>query len=305
MVWRESREGDRGRTLRVGDDGYPGRLRLLSTRPDPVYLLGPWEHPGPHVAVVGARDATDDGRDVARMLSRGLAERGAAVLSGLARGIDAAAHEGALEAGGVSGAVLGTSLDQTYPPEHEALQSKVSRSLGLMTEMPSGSSATRVTFAKRNRILAALADVVVVVQGGQDSGSLITAKAAIRLKKPVAAVPWDCREPLAAIPHMLIRKGMATLVTSADDVLRLIGRKESVSPAQSRVPRASKIDVSKLTPHEAALYLALREHPRSLDDLALAASLTAPELGIALVTLELAGLASRMPGGLARKLRAR
>jgi DNA processing protein len=302
--WRESREGNRGRTLRVGDERYPERLRHLSSRPDPVYLLGPWDHPGPHVAVVGARDATDDGRDVARMLSRGLAERGAAVVSGLARGVDAAAHEGALEAGGVSGAILGTSLDKIYPSEHGELQRKLSRSLGLMTEIPSGSSATRVTFAKRNRILAALADVVVVVQGGQDSGSFITAKAAIRLEKPVAAVPWDCREPLAAIPHMLIQKGMATLVTSADDVLKLLKPGEQ-TPRTARRERSSSIDVSQLAPHEAALYLALREHPRSLDDLALAASLTAPELGVALVTLELAGLASRMPGGLARKLRAR
>jgi DNA processing protein len=285
-----------------------------------VYLVGSWNHPGPHVAIVGARNATEDGIDVARDLARSLAERGVAVVSGLARGIDAAAHEGALDSGGVSGAVLGTSLDETYPREHAELQKRVAHSLGLMSEIAPGTPATRGTFATRNRLLAAIADVVVVVQGRAGSGALITAKAAAKLGRPVGAVPWDSRDPLGEAPHALIRSGAATLVRNADDVLELItdivgdaqgaprgGSRRSaaapLSPTAAGRLRAAPDLCEGLTPSEVALYRALRERPRSLDHLAAAAQLTAPQLAVALLQLELSGLARRAPGGLARKTR--
>jgi len=216
------RVGRCGSGLGVRNKGYPGRLLDLERPPDRVYLVGPWDHPGPHVAIVGARNATEDGIDVARDLAGSLAERGVAVVSGLARGIDAAAHEGALGSGGASGAVLGTSLDETYPREHAELQERVARSLGLMSEIAPGTPATRGTFATRNRLLAAIADVVVVVQGGARSGSLITAAEAKRLGRLVGAIPWDCREPLGEAPHALIRSGAGMLVRSADDVMELL-----------------------------------------------------------------------------------
>ena len=323
--WKEYRANLDVRALGASHAEYPQRLRHLKPPPDPVFLLGPWNHPGPHVAVVGARNPTPDGIDVARDLARALAERGIAVVSGLARGIYAAAHEGALDAGGLSGAVLGTALDETYPREHEALQSALSRSLGLMSEIRSGDPPTRGTFATRNRILAAIADVVVVVQGRERSGALITAKEAVRLGRPVGAMPWDSREPLGEAPHALIRSGTAKLVRDAKDVLELLaaggvpvggdsartsrsgGRERSGSgatgPAARSVARVVPIRIELLPPHEAALYRALRERARPLDDLALAASLSASELSVALLALELAGLACRVPGGLARKTR--
>jgi len=268
-----------------------------------VYLLGPWDHPGPTVAIVGARRATDDGLDVARELARTLAVQGVAIVSGLARGIDAAAHEGALEAGGRSGAVLGTSLDEIYPREHASLQSTLSHSLGLMSEIPPGDPATPGTFASRNRILAAIADAVVVVQGRARSGSLITAKAASRLGRPVGAIPWDSREPLGEAPHELISSGAARLVRHAGDVLKLLGIDAPRPAVASGRSLAAALPVKDLAPPEAALYRALRNRPRSLDDLARAAKLTAAELGVALVSLELSGLAHRAPGGLARRSR--
>jgi DNA processing protein len=255
------------------------------------------------VAIVGARNATDDGQDVARELGRTLAERGIAVVSGLARGIDAAAHQGALEAGGQSGAVLGTSLDEIYPRQHASLQLSLARSLGLMSEIPPGGCSIPATFASRNRILAAIADAVVVVQGCAGSGSLITAKEALRLGRPVGAVPWDPRESLGRAPHELIRAGKATLVRNADDVLDLLRPGAETRGTAADGPRVDAIDMDRLPPHEAALYRALRDHPRSLDDLALAASLTAAEFGAALLALELSGLARRAPGGLARRTR--
>ena len=295
-----------GRSLHAGDPEYPARLRDLSSPPDPVFLAGPWRHDGPIVAIVGTRDPTEDGIDVTRDLARVLVERGAAIVSGLARGIDAAAHEAALEAGGVSGAVLGTPLERTYPRRHAALQSKLAVSLGLMSEIPPEGHASPNTFAARNRMLAAMADAVVVVQGRHGSGALITAAAALQLGRPVGAVPWDSREPLAEAPHGLIHRGDATLIRGAEDVMCLIRREETPSPDEglttSRVP---SFDSTTLPLHEAALYRALRDRPRSLDLLAETASLTVPELSIALLALELKGLASREPGGLARRARPR
>jgi DNA processing protein len=294
----------RGRELRPLDEGYPPRLRDLKPAPR-IFVVGAWNHPGPWVAVVGARDATEDGIDVARDLAASLAAHGIAVVSGLARGIDTAAHQGALDAPGVSGAVLGTSVDRAYPRENAALQERLSRSLGLMSEIAADRSATRATFATRNRLLAAIADVVVVVQGRAGSGSLITAKEATRLGRPVAAVPWDSREPLGQAPHELIRDGVATLVRGVDDVLDLIpGFKEGAQTApRAADPRAAPVLLAGLAPAEAALYRALRERPLPLDHLAEVASLTASELAVALLTLELSDLARRTPGGLVRKTR--
>ncbi len=311
------------RTLRPSEKDYPRGLGDLKAPPDPVYLVGPWNHPGPCVAIVGARDATEDGIDVARALARVLSERGIAVVSGLARGIDAAAHQGALLAGGPSGAVLGTSVDEAYPREHASLQLDLARSLGLMSEIRPGASPSPGTFASRNRLLAAIADAVIVVQGRFGSGSLITAEEALRLGRPVGALPWDSREPLGEAPHAMIRAGKATLTRNAEDVMDLLSaRDDSRSRDDTRAlsggeptPRAAapakqagRVRVAedvagRLPPHEAALYGALRDHPRSLDDLAAAARLSASELGVALLALELGGFARRAPGGLARRTR--
>jgi len=266
-----------------------------------VYLEGRWDHPGPCVAIVGTRKASDDGCDVAYELARGLAARGVAIVSGLARGIDAAAHRGALDHGGVSGAVLGTPLDTVYPPEHGSLHQALRNSLGLMSELRPGDPTTRNTFAARNRMLAALAHAVVVVQGRRESGALITAKEAGKLGRPVGAVPWDSRDALGEAPHDLIRSGRATLVCAADDVLELLGadRKE---PAERR-PVAPPVDRASLSPHERRLYEALRDRPQSLDRLTILTELGASHLGVALVSLELRGLAVRMPGGSAKRAR--
>jgi len=314
--WRGSTERQHGRELRPLDEGYPPRLRDLKPAPRSIFVVGAWNHPGPWVAVVGARNATEDGIDVARDLAASLAVRGVAVVSGLARGIDTAAHQGALDAPGVSGAVLGTGVDRAYPRENAALQARLARSLGLMSEIPSGGTATRGTFATRNRLLAAMVDVVVVVQGRAGSGSLITAQEAARLGRPVAAIPWDSREPLGEAPHALIRDGVATLVRDADDVLDLIpgfregarsagpaAARDGLAPPRAADPRAVPDVLAGLAPAEAALYRALRERPLPLDRLAEVASLTASELAVALLTLELCDLARRTPGGLVRRTR--
>ena len=267
-----------------------------------MFLDGRWDHQGLIVAIVGTRNASDDGWDVAYQLARDLAERGAAILSGLARGIDAAAHRGALDVGGVSGAVLGTPLDTVYPPEHASLQQRLRDSLGLMSELKSGDSTRRNTFAARNRMLAAMAHAVIVVQGRAGSGALITADEAWKLKRPVGAIPWDSRDPVGEAPHGLIRSGRAMLVRDADDVLGLVhpGTKNEARPARSR---RTPIDPASLSSHERILYEALRDIPLPLDQLTARAGLGAADLGTALVALELQGLAVRVPGGSAKRAR--
>ena len=292
-------------------EGYPERLLALRHPPDVVYLGGSWSGAGPSVAIVGARAASGDGIDVARRLAADLAAAGVGVLSGLARGIDTAAHEGAIDAGGRSGAVLGTGLDRAHPRENARLQARLRDSIGLLTEIPPGSAPRPSTFATRNRLLAALADAVVVVQGGGRSGALITAREAAALGRPVGAVPWDCRDPLSAAPHELIRGGQAVLVRHAGDVLELIGAGAGAGPGAptrgSAAAGAAASDVrpgsallASLAPEEARLLEALRRHPQPLDAAAARADLSAAAAAAALVTLELRGLAQSLPGGLAR-----
>jgi len=267
-----------------------------------VFLDGRWDHKGPIVTIVGTRNASDDGWDVAYRLARDLAERGVAIVSGLARGIDAAAHRGALDVGGVSGAVLGTPLDTVYPPEHASLHERLRDSLGLMSELEPGDPPMRNTFAARNRMLAAMAHAVIVVQGRAGSGALITADAAWKLKRPVGAIPWDSRDPLGEAPHGLIRSGRAMLVRDADDVMNLVhpGTQKEVRPTRSR---RTSIDPASLSSHERTLYEALRDIPLPMDSLTARAGLSAADLGVALVALELQGLAVRVPGGSAKRVR--
>lgn len=291
-----------GRAVALEDPAYPSGLRTLPGAPPVVFLQGVWDHEGPAIAVVGARDASDDGCDVARSLAGALAEQGVAVLSGLARGIDAAAHRGALEAGGRSGAVLGTGLDRCYPAAHRELSRALARSLGLMSEILPGSSATRSTFASRNRLLAAISDAVVVVQGREQSGALLTAEAARRLGRPVGAIPWDSRDPLGAAPHALIRTGDATLVRDASDVLELLGKRSTPQPTRSSDPAPVPMPAAAIGERETRLWRALRSRPQPLEAAARAADLSIADAGAALVLLEILGRARREPGGAVRRV---
>jgi DNA processing protein len=307
------------RVFTPGSEGYPARLARLASPPRSLYLAGSWEHDGPIIAVVGGRDANGDGLDFADWLAAELAGRDAAIVSGLARGIDAAAHRGALRAGGKSGAVLGTALDSCYPRGHESLQDQLRGSLGLMSELPPGTTTSPSRFAARNRIVAALADVVVVVQGRKDSGALHTAREAARLGIRVGAVPWDPREPLSEAPNELIRSGAAALIRDAEDVLALTGPVSrpalaatafaatalaSPTLAATARPRAAKIARGKppLADVESRALAALRSsRAQSLDQVAERAGLSAAAAGAALLSLELAGLARREPGGFFRR----
>lgn len=206
-----------------GDAAYPARLRALEHPPAPVHVAGalpPADRPA--VAIVGTREPTAYGARVARQLAEVCARAGVVVVSGLARGVDAAAHQGALEAGGLTTGVVAGGTDVPYPRGHAELQRRVAASGGVVSEWPPGTAARPWAFPRRNAFIAALADVTVVVEAAHGSGALITADDALRISRPVAAVPGPIDSPQSAGANRLLRDG-AHVVGDADDLLALVG----------------------------------------------------------------------------------
>ncbi len=202
----------------AGDDGYPRLLREIHDPPIGLYCRGRYDPARTCVAIVGSRRTTQYGLATARGLGRELARRGFCVVSGLARGIDTAAHEGALEAGGSTVAVLGTGVDLVYPPENRTLTERIAREGALLSEFRLGRPADRQSFAMRNRIVAGMSAAIVVVESDVDGGSMITARFAAEQGRVVLAVPGRIDQPTSAGCHQLIRDG-AVLLTSVEDVV--------------------------------------------------------------------------------------
>ena len=219
------------------DAAYPDPLRDLRAPPAVLHLAGPADALAtvsrPHcVAVVGARDASPYGTDVARVLGAGLAGAGVVVISGMARGIDAAAHTGALQAGGRTVAVLAAGPERPYPASARALYRRIRAHGAVVSELPPGTPTRRWSFPARNRLIAALAALTVVVEARPGSGALLTAAAAADLGRPLGAVPGHVTSPLAIGPHGLLAAG-ARLVTSAADVLAILADHGIVTPGAS------------------------------------------------------------------------
>lgn len=276
------------RTIRPGDGPYPAALARLADRPAELRLRGSLGTAAARVAVVGSRRTDEYGEDLARELARDLARAGVSIVSGGAKGVDAAAHEGALGAGGHTVAVLGTGVDVAYPAEHRDLFERIVAAGGaLLSEQPDGARGFPANFPKRNRIVAALSAAVVVVRAGERSGALITADWARSQGVPVLAVPGDVRDPLSAGPHALLRRG-ARVATSAADVLSALGLGAPARPVQVELPA--------LGSGQAALLGALGRRPRHADEVARAARV-APGAALAgLLALEIEGLCEQRPG---------
>jgi DNA processing protein len=190
-----------------------------------LHARGRWPPPeGPRVAIVGARRPSPYGEAVAEQLATDLARAGVIVVSGLALGIDAAAHRGALNGGGITVAVMGTGVDVVYPASHSRLAEEILAGGGaLLSQFPDGTIPRRQNFPARNWTLAAISDVVVVVEAGEGSGALITSEAALHLHREVMAVPGSVFSPLSVGTHGLLRDG-AGLVQNARDILAVVGR---------------------------------------------------------------------------------
>jgi DNA processing protein len=248
----------------------------------------------PSVAVVGARVASAAGQRFARGLAAELGASGLVVVSGLARGIDGAAHEGALPTGTV--AVLGGGVDDVYPPEHVALYDRIREAGCVVAENEPGRSAVARDFPRRNRIIAGLARAVVVVEAELRSGSLITARMAAEQGREVLAVPGSPLDPRARGANDLIRQG-AAICEGAEDVIRALEGLRGVSEPPEDVyrawPREEPDDA--LRARVAAL---LSPTPVSRDEIVRAAGAPAPQVFAALVELALAGRCDLLPGGL-------
>lgn len=239
-----------GRVVRPQDDEWPAGLDDLVVPPLCLWVVGsrslqPLRDRS--VAVVGARAATTYGEHVARELGYGLAERGFAVVSGLAYGIDAAAHRGALAADGASVAVVAGGVDRAYPRGNESLMRRLSEGGAVVSEVPPGSAPSRSRFLQRNRLIAALATGTVVVEAAWRSGSLSTARAADALGRPVGAVPGPTTSMTSAGCHALVRSGAAVLVTDAADVVDLVGRLGADAVPEHVSPRTDVDDLDPVT----------------------------------------------------------
>ena len=250
--------------------------RALIGRGDPALLEG--LEPNGTVTVVGARRASTYGREVARELGRELASAGLAVVSGLAFGVDACAHRGALEAG-LTIAVLGCGADVAYPAAHRSLWRRIGQSGLVLSELPPGAGAWRWTFPARNRIMAALAGMTVVVEAAERSGSLITADLAAQLGRDLGAVPGPVGSRLAAGPNELLAGG-ACLVRDAQDVLDAM-----LGPGARRIERSGP----RLEPGQLVALEAVERGAETCDSVAAAGGLSGGEAAAALAGLESLG----------------
>jgi len=277
-------------TLVHGTPDYPGALHDLSDCDDPgfspappvLFVLGDLTRlQAPAVAIVGTRHATATGLRAAERIARDCADAGAIVVSGLARGIDAAAHTGALEASGATAAVIGTGLDIAYPADHRALQRRIGRDGVLISELPPGQRATRGSFPERNRLIAALAHLTIVVEAGARSGALLTARIANALGRPVAAVPGAFDAAVCRGTNELLRDG-AHVIASSDDALALL-RIARADPPHATPP-------TSLTDAERAIWDVLGTAPLELDTVVDRSGWAADACLAAVTTLELKGL---------------
>lgn len=232
----------------VGSPGFPPQLEQLADPPLCLFVRGRELAPAPAaVAIVGARACSSLGREFAHTIGRALADAGFCVVSGAARGIDAASHEGALADGGHTAAVLGCGIDVAYPPGSRALIARIADAGTVVSEYPPGVSAEPFRFPARNRIVVGLAASLVVVEGAAGSGSLISADHALELGRQVFAVPGAVTNPLAEVPNGLIRDG-AALIRGPEDLLEDLCGNDLATPAGRR-----RVDLTLV--EEAALSL--------------------------------------------------
>jgi DNA processing protein len=273
------------RAVSWGEAAYPAALRNITDPPFVLWLRGQASALElPAVAMVGSRAASPYGLAVAERLAADLAARGVAIVSGLARGVDSAAHRGALAGGGATIAVLGSGADVIYPPEHAALAREIAASGAVISELVPGTPPRKMFFPLRNRIISGLSRAVVVVEAGEKSGSLITARCALDQGRDVLAVPGNVLSGRNRGAHGLLRDG-AKIVDGPDDILEELGMARQV-PASDGVSVEDPV-LASLTPGE----------PADLDAIAERSGFAPARLLTRLFELELQGLIARTGGG--------
>ncbi|MGH8218352.1 MAG: DNA-processing protein DprA [Steroidobacteraceae bacterium] len=278
---------------------YPARLAEAAEAPPVLYVLGDVRTLGARqVAMVGSRRATPAGLAIAHAMAAAFARAGIVVTSGLAIGIDAACHEGALAASGTTLAVCAHGLDLIYPRQHRALAQRIAESGALVSRFPPGTPPARWRFPARGRTLSALALATLVVEAARGSGSLHTAAAALQHGRPLYAVPGSIRSPVSAGCHALLKRG-AQIAESAEDVLRGldISLKNQASSGARPAARRTADKVAPLDKASEILLDALGFEPVSLNTLVERTGLPSGGIASALLALELAGRVAPQPGG--------
>lgn len=270
------------------DADYPQALLALGHAPPALYFVGRRELlNAPAFAIVGSRHGTPQGIANARNFAHTLAQAGLTIVSGLALGIDAAAHEGALQGAGSTLAVVGTGLDRVYPARNRELAHAIARRGGIVSEFPPGTPPREKNFPRRNRLISGLAQGVLVVEAAPQSGSLITARYAGEQGREVFAIPGSIHSPLSKGCHKLIREG-AKLVETAQDILEELGMAAPAAAAPAPAERA---------PREGPLLAALGRDPVGFDTLVARTGRAPEDLASELTELEIAGVVAPLPGG--------
>jgi DNA processing protein len=308
--WLAGAPGQR-HLLTLADARYPRALLDIEDPPLVLYVLGPqalldsdWGLALTSMAVVGSRNPTAQGANNARNFSSALAQAGLTIVSGLALGIDGAAHEGALEGAAASQlatiAIVGTGLDRVYPKSHLTLAHRIAQRGLLLSEYPLGTPPLAANFPQRNRLISGLSRATLVVEAALQSGSLITARLAVEQGKDVFAIPGSIHATQARGCHALIKQG-AKLVESAQDILEEFDLPTSAAPAGAKTTDANQTE-SAANSDELALLEALGYDPIGLDAVQHRTGLDTAKLQVLLMGLELQGLVARMPGALFQRL---
>ncbi len=278
----------------LDDARYPALLRQIADPPPLLYVVGSTDLlQGPALAMVGSRNASTQGAATATAFAHALSAAGITIVSGLALGIDSAAHQGALRAVGSTVAVIGTGADRIYPPRNRALAHLIAEQGCIVSEYPLGTGPLAANFPRRNRLISGLCCAVLVVEAAAQSGSLITAHVAADQGRDVFAIPGSIHAPLSKGCHKLIKEG-AKLVESAADVLLELRWAPLLGAAVNPAPAYEGEHLGVLQ--------ALGQGPVDCDTLAVHTGLGAAALSCALLALELAGQAERLPGGLFQRI---
>ncbi|HKI63814.1 MAG TPA: DNA-processing protein DprA [Burkholderiales bacterium] len=279
----------------LADDAYPKPLLEIADPPTLLYAQGRLDLLGrPALAVVGSRNATAQGERNAESFAQAFSEAGLTIVSGLALGIDAAAHRGGLAGPGSTIAVLGTGIDVIYPARNAPLASEIKQRGLLLSEFPLGTRAVAHNFPRRNRLICGAAQGCLVVEAALASGSLITARAAAEQGREVFAIPGSIHSPLSKGCHALIKAG-AKLVESADDVLTELAGFRRTGSATTGTARTAM-------PDREPLLVQMGFDPIDVDSLCARAGLSAEQVSSELLRLELAGQVAALPGGLYQRL---
>ena len=274
------------------DPQYPKLLKRIYDPPALLYVKGKLsKHQKLTIAVVGMRAASQYGRWMAEMIGAELSKRGIVVVSGMARGVDTHAHQGALQNGGETWAVFGCGLDIIYPPENKNLYHKIIDQGAVISEFPMGAEPLSTHFPRRNRIISGLSLGTVVVEAGHKSGALITAYNALSQSREVFAVPGDIRSKKSVGTHRLIKEG-AKLIENVEDILDEIPQWKKLSQANSRVDQP----LPQLSQQEKQLWDVLSKQPTHVDKLAKQAKMDVSETLSVLLSLELKDAVKQMAG---------